>query len=261
MVENLRGLQSLYDLTLSSNRITDAASLIGLIEAPSIASVSHIQLDLSGNSVDMPGNLLEILSRLPNLGILSLKENNLIRQIANYRKVLVCRLTSLKYLDDRPISEVDRQAFEAWETGGRESELAVRRQLHEASERKRLQNHEHIRKLERDGIRLRREAIAKLQRERNEEIAQIELIKQSLAKEQPPDLEQQLASLEARQADLMAPIEEEGLVKPALPEGKIVVRQGDFDVYGDPIAAESYVEQTVDPRMASDRPVSPSQPS
>lgn len=64
---------------------------------------------------------------MPKLGCLFLKGNSFIRHVRDYRKNFIVRIASLKYLDDRPVKEVERLASEAFFSSGREGELAVRR--------------------------------------------------------------------------------------------------------------------------------------
>ena len=48
--------------------------------------------------------------------------------ISMYRKRMVVALPNLGYLDDRPISEVERLMYEGWVRGGKEEEERVRKE-------------------------------------------------------------------------------------------------------------------------------------
>ena len=52
--------------------------------------------------------------QLPNLAVLYLKGNPAVKQIKHYRKVVIARIPTLKYLDDRPVFEDERLRAEAW---------------------------------------------------------------------------------------------------------------------------------------------------
>jgi len=61
------------------------------------------------------------------------------RKVRHYRKTMITRLKSLKYLDDRPVFDNERRTAEAWSRGGPEEESAERQRIRdeEAAERQR----------------------------------------------------------------------------------------------------------------------------
>jgi len=63
---------------------------------------------------------------MPNLKVLYLKGNPIIRSISFYRKKMIKELENLTYLDDRPVDEGDRISTNAFFTGGMEAEKKAR---------------------------------------------------------------------------------------------------------------------------------------
>eukprot|EP00743_Colponemidia_sp_Colp-15_P001894 GILK01002064.1.p1 GENE.GILK01002064.1~~GILK01002064.1.p1 ORF type:complete len:304 (+),score=54.21 GILK01002064.1:73-984(+) len=160
VAENLAGLTSLETLNLSHNCFQKVADVQGLTECPSITT-----LDLSDNHIEEHQGLLEILQQLPNLACLYLKGNPFVRNMTNYRKLLICHLPNLKYLDERPVFELERRTAEAWGRGGREMEIEERKRFQEEKEFADKRNMEEFRKLQ-DTTRLRTQmALDRIERE------------------------------------------------------------------------------------------------
>jgi dynein assembly factor 1 len=63
---------------------------------------------------------------MPHLAVLYLQGNEVTKKIKNYRKVMISRIPTLKYLDDRPVFDEDRRFAEAWAKGGLEEERKER---------------------------------------------------------------------------------------------------------------------------------------
>ena len=55
-----------------------------------------------------------------------MKSTPLSRGFKNYRKKFIASLPQLKFLDDRPVQEVDHRLAEAWVKGGPELEKEER---------------------------------------------------------------------------------------------------------------------------------------
>lgn len=64
---------------------------------------------------------------MPNLGVLYLNGNGFTKKVKNYRKTLIHKIPSLKYLDDRPVFEDERRYVEAFFRGGIEAEREERK--------------------------------------------------------------------------------------------------------------------------------------
>ncbi|NXX80185.1 DAAF1 factor, partial [Urocolius indicus] len=132
-IENLSCLKVLQTLQIAHNKLQTVEDIQHLQECPSICV-----LDLSHNHLSDPG-IISILETMPNLHVLNLMGNQVIKNIANYRKTLTVRLKLLTHLDDRPVFPKDRACAEAWAVGGLEAEKAEREKW-ETRERKKIQD-------------------------------------------------------------------------------------------------------------------------
>jgi dynein assembly factor 1, axonemal len=171
-VENLGALVKLETLQLKRNRIGKVNSegekkscvedLKGLLECPSLSVV-----DLSDNFIDDPEILPEILEKMPKLAVLYLQGNPVTRSIKNYRKTLISRIPTLKYLDDRPVFDEDRRFAEAWSKGGIEEERKERELLRKEKDDAHWKNHEAFKEM----IRKAKEEKKKADEERQQQKA------------------------------------------------------------------------------------------
>lgn len=97
--------------------IDNIAALKGLLDCPSIAC-----LDISENFLDDPAIVDEILVKMPNLGVLYSQGNDFQKKISSYRKMIIAKIPTLKFVDDRPVFPEDRRRAEAYARGGIEEE-------------------------------------------------------------------------------------------------------------------------------------------
>ena len=111
--------------------------LRGLLECPSITV-----LDISDNYIEDPAILPEILEKMPHLSVLYLMGNPVCKKIPNYRKTLITKIPTLKYLDDKPVFEEDRRFAEAWARGGIQEERTERDKFKKEKEDAHWKNHE-----------------------------------------------------------------------------------------------------------------------
>ena len=71
----------------------------------------------------------EVIYKLPNLRVLYLQNNPVIKNITNYRKTVISKIPTLTYLDDRPVFKEDRRNAEAFARGGLEAEREERAKI------------------------------------------------------------------------------------------------------------------------------------
>jgi hypothetical protein len=119
-ISNLCHLPVLKTLQAANNRLTDLSDVEHLALCKSLSV-----LDLSNNKIEDEG-ILAILEQMPELRVVQLQGNPVVRKISQYRKNVICRLRGLTYLDDRPVFEDERRLALAWQAGGREGEKAER---------------------------------------------------------------------------------------------------------------------------------------
>ncbi|XP_017279450.1 dynein assembly factor 1, axonemal [Kryptolebias marmoratus] len=154
-LENLEPLNKLCTLNVSNNYIhvienisclPDLSTLqIAHNKLESVGDVEHLRrcqavsvLDLSHNLLHDP-DILCVLEAMPELRVLNLTGNEMVRKIPNYRKTVIVRLKQLTFLDGRPVFPKDRACAEAWARGGLEEEYKERERW-ETRERRKIQD-------------------------------------------------------------------------------------------------------------------------
>ena len=60
---------------------------------------------------------------------LYVKGNPSLRMINGFRREMISNMKKLYYLDDRPITEIERAGIEAFKEGGKEAEMKVRDEI------------------------------------------------------------------------------------------------------------------------------------
>ena len=128
-IENLKGLTNLTNLLLKRNRIgiKGIEDLKGLLELGKEIAV----IDLSDNLIEDPKIVDEILTKFADLRVIYLKGNDVVRKIPNYRKTLISKIDTLKYIDDKPIFEDEKRFALAFARGGYEEEKKERAKYRE----------------------------------------------------------------------------------------------------------------------------------
>ncbi|KAM8853551.1 uncharacterized protein ACB058_010044 [Synchiropus picturatus] len=153
-LENLQHLQNLCTLNVSNNYLSRIEGISSLPELTTlqishnrlktVEDIAHLTHCLSLNVLDLSHNLLNdpevllVLEAIPQLRVLNLMGNEVVRKIPNYRKTMIVRLRQLTFLDDRPVFPKDRACAEAWAAGGLDAERAENRQW-ESLERRKVQ--------------------------------------------------------------------------------------------------------------------------
>lgn len=154
-LENLAALQKLCTLNVSNNYITSIENIsclpvlstlqVAHNKLESVADVQHLSscralsvLDLSHNLLKDP-EILAVLEVMPELRVLNLIGNEVVKKIPNYRRTLIVRLKFLTFLDEWPVFPKDRACAEAWAAGGCEAEQQERERW-QTRERRKIQD-------------------------------------------------------------------------------------------------------------------------
>ncbi|XP_041851659.1 dynein assembly factor 1, axonemal [Melanotaenia boesemani] len=154
-LENLEPLKKLCSLNVSNNYIQIIKNISCLPELntlivahnklETVGDIEHLSQCLSISVLDLSHNLLNdpeiliVLEAMPDLRVLNLMGNEVVKKIPNYRKTMIVRLKQLTFLDDRPVFPKDRACAEAWAERGVEGEQKER-ELWETRERRKIQD-------------------------------------------------------------------------------------------------------------------------
>ena len=122
VVEGLENCLELGTVDLSHNEIENITDCDQLKELPKLA-----HLDLKANKIGDKDEIVPFVAALPEIISIYLLQNPCLRMISNLRRQLTLASPTLYYLDDRAITELDRRLVLAFEEGGKEAELVVRK--------------------------------------------------------------------------------------------------------------------------------------
>jgi dynein assembly factor 1, axonemal len=140
------GLRSLKTLDVSFNLITDINECGSIKALPSLTS-----LDIRDNQIGNHDEILPFFAEMPKLELLYLKGNPACRKILNYRKSFINTLPVLCFLDEKPVTELERMFAEAFSRGGKEEETKVRDEYAEGQRAAKRKHMEEMVKLQEDG--------------------------------------------------------------------------------------------------------------
>lgn len=119
-LENLSTLPSLQTLNVSRNYLSTVESLQHLVECPKLAT-----LDIGNNSIEDPDVIEKVLAKVPALVSINMAGNAVVSQTPQFRKRCILAMPRLRYLD-RPIFELETVTANAWQSGGKDAEVAAR---------------------------------------------------------------------------------------------------------------------------------------
>lgn len=95
-------------------------------------------MDISDNHICEPECIDEVLSKMPDLRVLYLQGNECVRKISNYRKTIIGKIKSIRYIDDKPVFDDERRFALAFLRGGYEEEKKDRARYREEQREKEL---------------------------------------------------------------------------------------------------------------------------
>jgi dynein assembly factor 1, axonemal len=231
LIENIGGLTSLEDLDMSHNYIAHSHSLKGLKEAGTIKA-----LDLNTNLIEDSESLIETFQALPELRCLYMKGNKCLRNILNYRKNFIAKLPSLTYLDEKPVTEIERLSCETWLLHGKEAEIEVRKNYFENKQAENKKSLDEYGEIEKQAIEKRKQIKKQIEENRDSERQKIAEARKKILLNQNSKIDALLEELNEKEKVLNEPIDENKLIPFLIKPGSIRYETGDFDDYGNRIA-------------------------
>lgn len=60
------------------------------------------------------------------MAVVYLQNNEFTKKISHYRKTIITKIPTIKYIDDKPVFEDERRFAEAWARGGLDEERKER---------------------------------------------------------------------------------------------------------------------------------------
>lgn len=125
-IENLSHMKELKTLLLPQNKLKELENLREIVNLPELSC-----LDIQKNKIEDPA-ILDLLEKCNKLSVLYLQGNPCVKHIRFYRKTMIARIKTLKYLDDRPVFPEERLRAEAWCRGLAEGGVEAARESEKA---------------------------------------------------------------------------------------------------------------------------------
>ena len=116
---------------LETYRISHQAAHCKIHCLEGIADLIHCSsltcLDLQQNNMrGEPEDMIHLFTSVPSLACLYLQGNPIVGSLQNYRKRMISEISTLTYLDDRPVFSLERVCAEAFANGGIKAERQAR---------------------------------------------------------------------------------------------------------------------------------------
>ncbi len=64
--------------------------------------------------------------KMPEMAVVYMQNNEFTKKISHYRKTIITKIPTIKYIDDKPVFEDERRFAEAWARGGLDEERKER---------------------------------------------------------------------------------------------------------------------------------------
>lgn len=158
-IEGLDNCKKLHSLLLGYNHLASADDVRHARVCPELMT-----LDVQHNRID-DVRILEVLAAMPDLRVVYLMGNPVVKSIRYYRKTVIAACPKLRYLDDRPVFDDERRRVKRWkavydETGDYDKALeAEREEIRTMREEKKAADDRNFRAFEemmREGLEIRR---------------------------------------------------------------------------------------------------------
>lgn len=159
-IEGLEKCQKLSNLNLANNNLKTSNDVEHILQVPSIQTI-----DIQHNKIEDVDVVDKVLVHMPDLRVVYLQGNPVVKKIPHYRKTMIYKLKHLKYLDDRPVFDEERRRVTAWYTAFLENGVqaageaeraeinAIRAEKTEADER----NFRAMEEMMREGLKIRQQ--------------------------------------------------------------------------------------------------------
>lgn len=159
-IEGLENCQKLSNLNLANNNLKTSSDIEHILQVPSIQTI-----DIQHNKIEDVDVVDKVLVHMPDLRVVYLQGNPVVKKIPHYRKTMIYKLKHLKYLDDRPVFDEERRRVTAWYSAFLENGVqaageaeraeinAIRAEKTEADER----NFRAMEEMMREGLKIRQQ--------------------------------------------------------------------------------------------------------
>jgi len=245
-IENLGCLKRLETVQLNNNNIATLEDFEGIRECQGLRVI-----ELSKNQIDDPA-IVDVLASIPDLRLLKLDGNPVIRKISSYRKTMIVRLKNLTYLDDRPVFEEERLTAEAWARGGVEAEKMERQRQRAFKKAQEERRHKAFFQMVEEGKKERRaREKAETRRQKQQEV--IDRSRGEAVQEDSVVENEEVQRRDMLQEELVNKLEDEmQQQKPSKKDGKrrtkCVIREVTGDTAAKPIAKTTITEVNETPQ-------------